>query len=53
MLLSKYGYPPVTFHGVYRDVVEQAEHFKAGRGGGSRGFYVAANFTWADLTFWL
>ena len=32
MLLSKHGYPPVTFNEVYQDVFEQAEHFKAGRG---------------------
>ncbi|WP_257293861.1 PDDEXK nuclease domain-containing protein [Endozoicomonas sp. YOMI1] len=33
MLLSKHGYSPVTFNEVYQDVFEQAEHFKAGRGG--------------------
>ncbi|WP_066015223.1 type I restriction endonuclease subunit R [Endozoicomonas atrinae] len=32
MLLSKHGYPPVSFNEVYQDVFEQAEHFKAGRG---------------------
>ena len=31
MLLSKNGYPPVSFNEVYQDVFEQAEHFKAGR----------------------
>ena len=29
MLLSKHGYPPVSFNEVYNDVFEQAEHFKA------------------------
>ena len=28
MLLSKHGYPPVSFNEVYQDVFEQAEHFK-------------------------
>ena len=31
MLLSKNGYPPVSFNEVYKDVFEQAEHFKAHR----------------------
>ena len=31
MLLSKNGYPPVSFNEVYQDVFEQAEHFKARR----------------------
>ncbi|TKB58368.1 type I restriction endonuclease subunit R [Ferrimonas aestuarii] len=31
MLLSKNGYPPVTFNEVYQDVFEQAENFKAHR----------------------
>ncbi|MGI9273506.1 MAG: type I restriction enzyme endonuclease domain-containing protein [Endozoicomonas sp.] len=33
MLLSKNGYPPVSFNEVYQDVFEQAEHFKAHRVG--------------------
>ncbi len=31
MLLSKHGYPPVSFNEVYKDVFEQAENFKAHR----------------------
>ncbi|WP_026959311.1 type I restriction endonuclease subunit R [Aliagarivorans taiwanensis] len=31
MLLSKNGYPPVTYNEVYQDVFEQAENFKAHR----------------------
>ena len=31
MLLSKNGYPPVTYAEVYKEVFDQAEHFKAHR----------------------